>query len=74
MAVGGHLFIMTARLLHDLSDHQLRVTLDVESSKAELDGNAQTIDQRLIVRYIVRSRKIEAYRIPHPHSEWGDED
>ena len=32
--------VVTARLLHDLVDDQLRVTLDVEALDAQLDGNA----------------------------------
>jgi hypothetical protein len=65
---------MTARPLHDLANDQLRVTLDIESSDAELDGDGQAIDQHLIFRYIVRSRKIEVDHILHLHSKRGDED
>jgi hypothetical protein len=32
LAIGFHLWIMTARALHDLVDHKLRVTTNIEVS------------------------------------------
>ena len=40
LAICSHLGVMTAQLLHDLVDDQLRVTPDVKASDAQLDGDA----------------------------------
>ena len=40
-------------LLHDLVNDQLRVTVDVESCRAELDGDAQPVDEGLVFRGVV---------------------
>ena len=39
--------------LHDLVDDQLQVTVNIESRSAELDGDAQSVDEGLIFRSIV---------------------
>ena len=53
LTVRSHLGIVVARLLHDLVDDQLGVTLDVEASDAQLDGDAHAIDERLIFGHII---------------------
>ena len=40
LAVRSHLGVVAARLLHDLVDDQLGVTLDVKASDAQLDGDS----------------------------------
>ena len=40
LAVRRHLGVVAAQLLHDLVDDQLGVTLDVEASDAQLDGDS----------------------------------
>ena len=40
-------------LLHDLVDDQLRVNVDVEPHSAELDGDAQSIDEGLVFHGII---------------------
>ena len=44
-------------ILHDLDDDQLGVTLDVEASDTQLDGDAQAIDESLIFGHIVGGGK-----------------
>ena len=48
-----HLGVVAARLLHDLVDDQLRVALDIKSSDAQLNGDAQAINERLILSHII---------------------
>ena len=40
-------------LLHDLVNDQLQVTADVESRSAELDGDAQSVDEGLVLCGVV---------------------
>jgi hypothetical protein len=39
LAVGFHLGIMAGGVLHDLVDHELGISTDVEVSNPELDGD-----------------------------------
>ena len=60
---------MTARLLHDLIDDELRVTARVEAFDAELDGDAEATEEGLVLRHVVRRREMQAYHVPHVFSE-----
>jgi hypothetical protein len=41
VAVGFHLVIVTTRVLHDLINHELRVSPDVEAFDACFDGDSE---------------------------------
>jgi hypothetical protein len=60
---------MTARLLHDLIDDELRVPAYVEALDAKLDGDAEAAKEGLILRHVVRSGEMQAYHVPHVFSE-----
>ena len=53
LAVCRHEGAFAGGLLHDLVNDQLRVTADVESRSAELDGDAQPVDKGLMFCNIV---------------------
>ena len=53
LAVCCHEGAFAGGLLHDLVNDQLRVTADVESCRAELDGDVQPVDEGLVFRGIV---------------------
>jgi hypothetical protein len=60
IAVGFHLWVAAVGVLHDLVNDELRVTASVEASDPQLDGDAQPIDQSLVLGHIVGHRKVEA--------------
>jgi len=60
---------MTARLLHDLIDDELRIPAYVEALYAELDGDAEAAEEGLVLRHVVRSREMQAYHVSHMFSE-----
>ena len=49
LAVCCHERALARRLLHDLVDDQLQVVMDIQPRSAELNGDAQTIDEGLIL-------------------------
>ena len=53
LAVCCHEGAFVGGLLHDLIDDQLRVIANVESRSAELDGDAQPVDEGLIFQGVV---------------------
>jgi hypothetical protein len=64
-AVRLHLVVVTARVLHDLVDHELRVSPHVEALDAHLDGDSETAEEGLVLRNVVRRGEVQAYRVPH---------
>jgi hypothetical protein len=55
-------------------DHELGITMNVEVSNPKLDGDAQAIDERLILSYIVGGSEVESDHIAHVNSEGQDEE
>jgi hypothetical protein len=53
LAVCGHLGVEAARLFNDLVNDKMRVTPNVESSNAQLNGDAQAVDECLILSHII---------------------
>jgi hypothetical protein len=53
LGVCRHAGVMAIQLPHDLVDHELRVTADVESLDPELGGDAQAIEEGLIFCYLM---------------------
>jgi hypothetical protein len=58
LTIGFHLRIVAARVLHDLVNHEPRITTNVEVSNSELDSDAQTVNEGLILGYIVGGSKM----------------
>jgi hypothetical protein len=52
-AVRLHLVVVTARVLHDLVDHELRVSPHVEALDAHLDGDSKAAEEGLVLRHVV---------------------
>ena len=55
-------------------DIQLGVTPDIEASDAQLDGDAQVVDERLIFGHIVGGGEMDANHLPHAYPEGLNED
>jgi hypothetical protein len=53
LAVCCHEGALARGLLHDLVDNQLRVTTDVEPCGTELDGDAESVDEGLVLCGVV---------------------
>jgi hypothetical protein len=53
VAVGLHLVIVTTHILHDLVDHELRVSPDVEVFDACLDGDFEATKEGLVFCHVV---------------------
>jgi hypothetical protein len=53
VAVGLHLVIMVTRVLHDLVNHELRVSPDVEAFDACFDGNSEAAKKGLVLCHVV---------------------
>jgi hypothetical protein len=53
IAVCLYLVVMTARVLHDLVDHELRVSPNVEALDARLDGDSEVAEEGLVLRHVV---------------------
>jgi hypothetical protein len=52
-AVRLHLVVVTARILHDLVDHELRVSPHVEVLDACLNGNFEAAKEGLVFGHVV---------------------
>jgi hypothetical protein len=48
-----HLLVMATRVLHDLVDHELRVSPHVEALDAHLDGDSKAAEEGLVLRHVV---------------------
>jgi hypothetical protein len=53
LAVRLHLVVMTARVLHDLVDHELRVSPHVEAFDARLNGDFEAAKEGLVLGHVV---------------------
>jgi hypothetical protein len=52
-AVRLHLVVVTARVLHDLIDHELRVSPQVEALDARLNGDFEAAKEGLVLGHVV---------------------
>jgi hypothetical protein len=64
-AVRLHLVVVTARVLHDLVDHELRVSPHVEALDAHLDGDSEAAEEGLVLCHVVRHGEVQVHCIPH---------
>ena len=55
-------------------DDQLGVAPDVEALDAQLGGDTQAIDERLIFGHIVGGGEMDANHVPHAYPEGRNED
>jgi hypothetical protein len=57
-AIRLHLVVVIARVLHDLVDHELRVSPHVEALDARLDGNSEAAEEGLVLCHVVRRGEV----------------
>ena len=74
LAVCIHERALAVRVLHDLVDYELGVTVDVQADCPYVDGYAEATDECLILCYGVGCRKVEADCVLELASFWGDQD
>jgi hypothetical protein len=53
VAVHLHLVVVATCVLHDLVDHELRVSPNVEALDARLDGNSEAAEEGLVLCHVV---------------------
>jgi hypothetical protein len=53
IAVRLHLVAVAARVLHDLVDHELRVSLNIEALDARLHGDSEAAEEGLVLCHVV---------------------
>jgi hypothetical protein len=53
VAIGLHLVIVATRVLHDLVNHELRVSPDIEAFDSCLDGNSEAAKEGLVLCHVV---------------------
>jgi hypothetical protein len=65
IAVRLHLVVVVARVLHDLVDHELQVSPNVEALDARFDGDSKAAEKGLVRCHVVRCGEVQAHRVPH---------
>jgi hypothetical protein len=65
VAVGLHFVIVAARVLHDLVNHELQVSPDVEAFDACFDGDSEAAEEGLVLCHVVGRGEMQVYRVPH---------
>jgi hypothetical protein len=53
VAVRLHLVVVAARVLHDLINHELRVSPNVQAFDAHLDRDSKVVENGLVLRHVV---------------------
>jgi hypothetical protein len=53
IAVRLHLVVVVARVLHDLVDHELRVSPNVKALEACLDSDSEAAEKGLVLCHVV---------------------
>jgi hypothetical protein len=53
IAVCFHVLVVTACVLHDLVNHELRVSPDVKALDAGFDGDSEAAEEDLILHHII---------------------
>jgi hypothetical protein len=53
LAVHLHLVVVTASVLHDLVDHELRVSPHVEAFDARINGDFEAAKEGLVLSHVV---------------------
>jgi hypothetical protein len=60
---------MATRVVHDLVNHELRVSPDIEALDAYLDGDSKAEEEGLVLRHVVGRGDIQVHCVPHMLSE-----
>jgi hypothetical protein len=74
VAIRFHLLVMTARILHDLIDYEVRVSPNVEAPYAGLNDDSEAAEEGLVLRHIVGRGEVQAHCIPHVFPQGRDEE
>jgi hypothetical protein len=53
IAIRLHLVVVTARVLHDLVDHELRVSPNVEALDARLGGDSEAAEKGFVLCHVI---------------------
>jgi hypothetical protein len=53
VAVGLHIVVAATRILHDLVNHELRVSPDVEAFDACFDGDSKAANKGIVLCHVV---------------------
>jgi hypothetical protein len=64
-AVRLHLVVVTARVLHDLVDHELRVSPHIEALNARLDGDSEAAEEGFLLHHVVRHGEMQTHHVSH---------
>jgi hypothetical protein len=72
-AIRLHLVVVTAHILHDLVDHELRVSPYVEALDARLDGDSEAVEEGLVLLHVIRRGEVQAHRVSHVLPKGRDE-
>jgi hypothetical protein len=65
LAVCFHFLFVAAHILHDLVNHELQISPDVEALDACFDGDSEAAEEGLILRHIVGRGEMQAYHVSH---------
>jgi hypothetical protein len=60
-----HLFVLTAHILHNLVNYEMRVPPDVEALVACFDGDSKAAEEGLVLRHVVEHGEMQAHLVPH---------
>jgi hypothetical protein len=61
--------VVVAHILHDLIDHELRVSRDVEALDPGLDGDSEAAEEGLVLCHVVRGGEAQTHGVPHVFHE-----
>jgi hypothetical protein len=73
LSVCYHVGVAAVQLPHELVDDELRVIVDVKWLDPELDGDAQAIDEGLVLCHIVCYMEMQSNHLEEPISLGGDQ-
>jgi hypothetical protein len=65
IAVCFHLLVVAAHVLHDLVNHKLRVSPDVEALDAGFDGDSEAAEEGLVLYHIVGRWEVKVHCVFH---------
>jgi hypothetical protein len=63
MSVGHHVGVVIVRLSHYLIDDELKISVDVKPLNPKFSGDAQTVDQGLIICHIIGCVEVQPNNI-----------
>jgi hypothetical protein len=74
VAVCFHLLVVTTHIFHDLVNHELRVSPDIEALDVCFDGDSETTEEGLVLLHVVGRGEMQAHSVSHVLPEGRDEE